>query len=332
MVKMDDKHFDCLSGIREELARHSVVGESDTENGFFKVKTANKTLEDSSKAPDPIPLWKTLWYEGEVCCLFSDSNLGKSILAVQIAEEIAHKQKVLYFDFELSDKQFEIRYSDENKQLHRFPDNLYRVTIDRDKIDPENYDENLMLGIENAALSNNAKVLIVDNLTFVCSNSEKGDAAGFFMTRITDMAKKHALSILILAHTPKRFLSNPITQNDIAGSKKLYNFFDSAFAIGQSALSQSQRYLIQVKVRTGSFTFGKDHVIVCTVEKVGDFLRFVETGFAREREHLRNSFEEEQLEFRQEILRLHNGGSSIRDIASQLNIGKSKVERLLKKV
>lgn len=329
---MENARCDYLSGIRDELARHSADGGMEARNGFFKVKTANKTLEDSSKTPDPTPLWKTLWYEGEVCCLFSDSNLGKSILAVQIAEEIAHKQKVLYFDFELSDKQFEIRYSDENKQLHRFPDNLYRVTIDRDRIDPENYEENLMSGIEEEALSINAKVLIVDNLTFVCSNSEKGDAAGFFMTRLTDMAKKHTLSILILAHTPKRFLSNPITQNDIAGSKKLYNFFDSAFAIGQSALSQSQRYLIQVKVRTGSFTFGKDHVIVCTVEKVGDFLCFVETGFAKEREHLRTSIKEEKEEFCQEIHRLQDEGMTIREIAKLMNVGKSTVERILKKV
>ncbi len=55
--------------------------------------------------------------------LFADTNTGKSILAVQIGNSIATgqhipgftfgtiKQKVLYLDFELSDKQFENRYS-----------------------------------------------------------------------------------------------------------------------------------------------------------------------------------------------------------------------------
>lgn len=74
--------------------------------GMFTVKTANRTLTDASKRPNPDPLYHELWYEGEVCCLFSDSNLGKSIYAVQMAEEIAITQNVLLVDCELSDKQF----------------------------------------------------------------------------------------------------------------------------------------------------------------------------------------------------------------------------------
>ncbi len=81
--------------------------------GMFTIMTANRTIQDAKLRPDPAPLWMTLWYEGEVCCLFSDSNLGKSIYATQIAADIAQKQKVLYFDFELSDKQFQLRYTDE---------------------------------------------------------------------------------------------------------------------------------------------------------------------------------------------------------------------------
>jgi len=328
---MENHKIDYLSRIKGELAGNGQQTLQQAPCGFFLLKSANKTLEDSSRVPDPVPLWKTLWYEGEVCCLFSDSNLGKSILAVQIAEEIARKQKVLYFDFELSDKQFEMRYSDENKHLHVFPDNLYRVTIDRDQIEPENYDEKLMAGIEQAAVQSNSKVLVIDNLTFVCSNSDKGDAAGYFMTQLTNMTKRLSLSILVLAHTPKRFLSNPITQNDIAGSKKLYNFFDSAFAIGQSALKQDQRYIIQVKVRTGGFTYGKDNVIVCVIEKVGDFLKFVESGCSKEHEHLRDSYEEEQKELQKEVQKLHSEGQSIRQIAALKRINRSMVERLLKK-
>ena len=63
--------------------------------GMLTVKTANVTLTDASRRPNPEPLYHELWYEGEVCCLFSDSTLGKSIYAVQLAEEIAVIQKVL---------------------------------------------------------------------------------------------------------------------------------------------------------------------------------------------------------------------------------------------
>ena len=53
--------------------------------GMLTLKSANKAMADASHKPDPKQLWLTLWSEGEVCCLFADSNLGKSIYAVQIA-------------------------------------------------------------------------------------------------------------------------------------------------------------------------------------------------------------------------------------------------------
>lgn len=55
------------------------------------------------------------------------------------------------------------------------------------------------------------------------------------MIHLNNLKKRYGLSILVLAHTPKRSMECPITSNDLAGSKRLYNFFDSVFAIGKSA-------------------------------------------------------------------------------------------------
>ncbi len=62
---------------------------------------------------------------GELSCLFADSNvMGKSILAVQIADRIARTDNVLYLDFELSEKQFQLRYTNEHGELSTpFPTN-----------------------------------------------------------------------------------------------------------------------------------------------------------------------------------------------------------------
>ena len=49
--------------------------------GMFIIKTANQTIQEAALRPNPEALWLSLWYEGEVCCLFADSNLGKSIYA-----------------------------------------------------------------------------------------------------------------------------------------------------------------------------------------------------------------------------------------------------------
>jgi F0F1-type ATP synthase epsilon subunit len=80
--------------------------------GMLAIKKVNDSLQDASKMPNPVPLFLELWYQGEVSCLFSDSNLGKSLYAVQFAEIIAKNHSILYLDCELSEKQFQLRYTD----------------------------------------------------------------------------------------------------------------------------------------------------------------------------------------------------------------------------
>lgn len=323
--------FDYIQAIGAELQKaDQLAAEMSERIGIFTVKTANRTIREAALRPNPDALWLTLWYEGEVCCLFSDSNLGKSIYAVQIATSIAKKQKVLYFDFELSDKQFQLRYSDEANNLNQFPDNLYRVEINRDSLDAVNFEEAVIGNIEQTAIKLGAKVLIIDNLTYLCVASEKGDAAGTLMLRLMALKRKYGLSMLILAHTPKRCLSNPITQNDLAGSKKLYNFFDSVFAIGKSAKNSSVRYIKQLKVRYGNYTYDADNVIVCVIEKVGTFLQFVDIGYAVEKEHLKEPSEKDSTQEKETIKRMVAEGKTYRVIASELGVTLGKVQRTLK--
>lgn len=323
--------FDYIQAIGAELQKaDQLAAEMSERIGIFTVKTANRTIREAALRPNPDALWLTLWYEGEVCCLFSDSNLGKSIYAVQIATSIAKKQKVLYFDFELSDKQFQLRYSDEANNLNQFPDNLYRVEINRDSLDAVNFEEAVIGNIEQTAIKLGAKVLIIDNLTYLCVASEKGDAAGTLMLRLMALKRKYGLSMLILAHTPKRCLSNPITQNDLAGSKKLYNFFDSVFAIGKSAKNSSVRYIKQLKVRYSNYTYDADNVIVCVIEKVGTFLQFVDIGYAVEKEHLKEPSEKDSTQEKETIKRMVAEGKTYRVIASELGVTLGKVQRALK--
>ena len=324
--------FNIYQAIEVELQKVDQLAAAVPEQvGMLTIKTANRTIKEAALRPNPDALYLTLWYEGEVCCLFSDSNLGKSILAMQIAAQIAAIKKVLYFDFELSDKQFQLRYTDEQGNLNVFPDSLYRVEINRDSLDISNFEDAIIGNIEQAAIQTGARVLIIDNLTYLCIASEKGDAAGTLMFRLMALKKKHGLSMLILAHTPKRCLSNPITQNDLAGSKKLYNFFDSVFAIGKSARDNSVRYIKQLKVRYGNYTYDSDNVIVSAIEKIGAFLQFVNIGYATEKEHLKEPSDKDSTEEIATIKQMVSEGKSYRFIASELGISLGKVQRALKK-
>lgn len=255
--------------------------------GVMSIKTANRTILEASQLPTPRALWDSFWYEGELSCLFADSNVGKSILAVQIADRIARTDNVLYLDFELSEKQFQLRYTDEYGKPYIFPERLYRVSLDCDALLDADFEGTIIGSIEQMAQQTRCRIFIVDNLTYLCCAMEKGDAAGRLMIQLNNLKKRYGLSILVLAHTPKRSLDCPITSNDLAGSKRLYNFFDSVFVIGKSALDGGLRYVKQLKVRYGTFSYDADNVIVYEIEKTDAFLQFVFRGYSTEKEHLK---------------------------------------------
>ena len=265
---------------------------------IFSAMTANETIEAAKVQKNPKKLYKEFWYENEVCCLFADANVGKSILAVQISNAIAEKlgkdEAVLYYDFELSKKQFELRYTDEkNKSTFKFSDKFIRVELDADKVKDycdttkESFDEVIMNAIEANIIKYNSKILIVDNLSWLVNMKDTATTAGKLMQKLCTIKKKYGASILVLSHTPKRNLGSPLTQNSLSGSKKLTNFFDAMFAVGMSIKDPSLRYIKQIKVRTGEFKYGADHVDICKIEKSGSFLGFTHLGFSTEEDQLK---------------------------------------------
>ena len=303
----------------------------ETDNiGMFTIRTANRTIAEAAMRPNPRQLYQELWYEGEVCCLFSDSNLGKSIYAVQMADTIATLHPVLLVDCELTDKQFQMRYTDiDTGVMHMFPELLYRAEINPNTLDVKDYETKIFHHIEAAAQHMKCNIIIIDNLTYLCNSSDKGVDAGLFMMKLMNLKKKYGWSLLIIAHTPKRSLMSPITQNDLAGSKKLYNFFDSVFAIGKSAKDSRLRYVKQLKVRAGEFRYDSSNVIVYEIEKTDGFVHFEFKEFSTEKEHLKERTEKEITSTHRNVHELKSQGKSTREIAAYLGLSKSKVDRLI---
>ena len=324
--KMEEKSNPILAITAEIESKQ----ESSTDIGMFTIKSANRTITDAALRPNPRSLYLELWYEGEVCCLFSDSNLGKSIYAVQMADQIAATRRVLLVDCELTDKQFQMRYTDsETGLIHIFPEGLYRAEINPVTLDVNDYEEKIIKNIEAVALRMATSTIIIDNLTYLCNSSDKGVDAGLFMMKLMNLKKKYGWSLLIIAHTPKRNLSSPITQNDLAGSKKLYNFFDSVFAIGKSAKDDRLRYVKQLKVRAGEFLYDANNIIVYELEKSSAFVHFEFKEYSTEKEHLRERTESDEEKQLKHIKELKAQGKSVRDIAALVGLSKSKVWRLL---
>ncbi len=141
--------------------------------GLLSIKPANVWIEDSINTPDPKTYFNGLIVQYENTVIFASSNVGKSIFATQIAEEIAREEKVLYVDLELSGKQFQMRYTDPaTGYRHIFPDNFSRAEIDPELIIGSDLEEEILASIEEAAVQG-TRFFVVDNITFICNDSEK---------------------------------------------------------------------------------------------------------------------------------------------------------------
>ena len=208
-------------------------------------------------------------------------------------------------------------------------------------------------------------MLIIDNISWLRTSNTNASAALELMRELKALKETENLSILVLAHTPKRPFARPLSVNDLAGSKMLANFADSIFAIGDSIHGPAIRYLKQIKPRSTPLIYDETNVAVARIEKPSNFLKFTFTGFAREAEHLiRSHFdlrnlhvsaaEHEDLARAQEIVNaddgpamkndvhrlrekliaqckeLRNKGLSLNQIACQLGISKSTADRYCK--
>ena len=181
----------------------------------------------------PRRLFGDCWAEGELAILFADTGLGKSALATQIANSIctgdpispqfqmeAAPQTALYIDCELTGMQLQKRYAVERRDgdgivyadHYCFSDNLYRVEINCasrfiDSI--EDWEPSMIRAIEHQIVASGAKVVVIDNISYLTSEADKGKFALPLMQRLNDLKKQHGLAILVSGtHTEALFRSS----------------------------------------------------------------------------------------------------------------------------
>tara|TARA_R110001583_G_scaffold44966_2_gene142202 strand:- start:13038 stop:14078 length:1041 start_codon:yes stop_codon:yes gene_type:complete len=307
-------------------------------------KLANEWLEIGSKILNPEQIFGNILHEGEVGILFSNTGKGKSILAVQLADAISNgkpilglnskKNKVIYFDFELSTKAFQQRYSTDNSTLHKFSDEFIRVEIDRNENlenDKKSFEQLIIESIEDHVSTSKAGVIIIDNLSFISASNEKTHEALALMKLVLALSRKDKLSILLIAHTPKRDIYTPLQLEDLAGSKALSNFVDVCFCIGESIQGNDIRYIKQLKNRNYPIEFGADNVINCQITKDNSFLKFDFLDFGSEKSHLQQTDNGTDIIKYQEVRDLKESGKSNVEIAKTFKCNEKTIRRWLKK-
>ena len=315
--------------------------EPETNVGVFAVKPMDKWIDEAAQRPDPQPLFDSLWCEGCFCIFFAPTNVGKSALAYQIADAlttgrpIPHfdmpttPRPVLYIDYEMSDKQIELRYRDNEMNHRQFSPLFYRAEFLPDSFT----DEEIIKSIEACVEEYKTKTIIVDNITCLSNNgTEKSNEALPLMKSLLKLCRENeGLSILVLAHTPKRDNWAPLTLNDLKGSSDLANLSRDIFTMGKSRKAPNCRYIKQLKQTNVASTYGEENIIVGRLEKVGDALQFIFDEYGNERDHLKQQEMPDDLReynIRQAKL-MAASGKSQREIAIELGVAVGTINKYL---
>ena len=352
----------------------------------FLAKNAGQWLSDAAQNDERNPLFGDFWNEGKISFLIADSGMGKSLLAVQIAESIASgkpippftlkakRQRVLLLDFELDDKQFELRYRSEFKtrkgHVHfKFSDDLIRAKMGNIYDKPDNFrniEHYIYMSIEYLIKYTQAKAVIIDNITWLSPATDNTAKAASVMKNLKYLKTELGISILVIAHTPKRYKFGKLELNDLQGSKILANFADNVFGMGKSRLNNNLRYLKHLKSSNGAIQF--DAAKVCTIRlskqsgvapsrprplrakyisttamgemiycapngKADTFLGFEFVGYASEHDHIGSRNGTDSLDRLDNIAKaklLAAEGLSIRQISTKTGLKPTTIHRHLK--
>ena len=279
----------------------------------YKTAKSMKTVKNEDRI-QPLDE-KSLWLQNDLCIFFGPAGVGKSIFVVGLAVEISKKlqEKVLYFDFELSEREFMSRFTQEflgDFFCRAEPSNEELMTLEgRRMVDT----------IESIYLKDKIKYYIIDNISIILEDPTNYDKAKRFVLMFKSLVDKYSdMSILLVGHTPKRDKSAPVSSDTLAGSKALTNFCKSAFAIVPSVKDKNIVYVKQTKTRNGECFYSEDNVLAYKLIRKDNNLIFNGLGTSKETEHLfseQNRIRKENEHRDQLIYKLHNEGKSTREIS-----------------
>lgn len=298
--------------------------------GVFQVRSLNDCIDEAETMPEVHYFYHRMLVRGEVTAIFAPTNAGKTIFTYQVADSIALEgYKTLYVDCEMSLQGLKLRYLDEvTGKKHVFSSNLARAELCAELLGGETPQDVIYQSIEDAAKAG-FQVIVVDNISFLCADMEKGAAAGSLMAKLCGLRKEYDLTLIIVAHTPKRKGDEPLTSYSMFGSSLLAAFFDAIIAIGISQTDPTVRYVKTVKFRSGPYPYPADDVALYRIEQVDGFLQFVYIGRGVESDHLKPKLidDDPRLDEMEQVVLLREQNKSLRAIADELGISLGKVQR-----
>lgn len=255
------------------------------EADVFDLRPANDWMKEAGDERAKM-LFGELWMSGELCVMFGEAGVGKSLLAVQIADSIAkgravapfgmdaREQKVLYVDLEKTASQFRQRYTEtEAKGSGR----RRRYTFSKrfSRMAPNNGGEVRVRDIERLIEKSGTKVLIIDSLPHIVRGGLPREAATV-MRDLRRLRSAYGLSILVVANSARSTMRRGIAAADMAWAGTLAALADNIFAIGRCGSQSGGRYIKHIKPRSAPLVYGTATVPQFEIEQVkGTYPSFV---------------------------------------------------------
>jgi hypothetical protein len=321
----------------KSLSTEWTANSTSAKGNLFKYSNPNDVLT-SDEVVLSKPLLGDLWQEGELCILFGPTNVGKSILAVEIGDAIASGGSilsgnlssgippvtVLYLDFEMSDRQFKKRFLGRT-----FANNFRRIVINESELNVKSFRQDVLPEIEHMIVESKAKVLIVDNISFIqADNTQAGDAATLVL-EFKRLKDAQGISVLIVGHTPKFPKWQSIESINLAGSAQLGYFIDSLFAINKAI--GNTVYIKQLKQRVVAETYGEDNVLHCKIDDTESGLRLKYLGSSAEWQLLDRGKDDIEERNQRIVADYRSGMGSIRVLAKKYDLGKTQVGDIVRR-
>lgn len=304
--------------------------------GGYKIESLAEVVNSNKDKLPPKQLFGEFWRDGEIAVLFGQTNTGKTVLAMQMAIDLARGQasmpeyfpvdtpplKVLYFDMEMTDAQISRRLAG-----IEIPKNFHRASLCLDSVKELLDTSDSVDSIIEIASEWRPDVIFIDNISAIKIKNDTASAASELMLKLNKLKKSLNVPILIVGHTPKLHYIQKLSLDQLAGSAQIAIQLDAAFGIGKG--KKGERYLKQLKCRESEIKYDEDNV-VCLEMKFDDSLHFKPTGTSSEADIIFDS--DTTADRNKQILHLHSEGKSIRAIAQEVGLSSSRIHEIVKGV
>lgn len=298
--------------------------EKHTRDEYVGPRKANEYIQMLACKPPPAMLFDEFWREGEVALLFGPSGAGKSMLAVQLAEALGRgrgiggfrmptkRQRVLYVDLKLSDRQFTTRYD-----KYRFSENVIRWR----PATTEGFGE----ALRKTLAETRAKCVLIDDLSAFRETSDGTRDTMRLMRELVKICDVLDISILALAASRAPRTGSIISERELMRSHILCDAADSVFAIAAHPSCPYSRTIVQTR-SVNPMVWTASNAPVCWIEPTEEGL----PGLVFEK-RFTAPVDQERNRLICEIRRRWNAGESFRKMAVDLGISSATASRLCKK-